>query len=109
MATRSILPNSSPEILLPMVGKHGTLQVRWQEEMGSHGLFYQAVKDGSWRFLAGHHNGYSCANLGKRIIAAWAGDVEAEYAMRQHDYILACGGHAISASFLKDILARGEG
>lgn len=83
----SFLPSSEPRILLPMVGLHGTLQVRPLPEIDTYGLFLDEQQ-----LLAMHPNGYSCHGLAERIIAAWRGDRDVSYAMEQFDYILKCGG-----------------
>lgn len=87
--TKSILPNSSPEILRPMPGCGGVFQVVWIAEIDSHALLYQ--RDGNpcvWT-LATHHNGHSCHILAKRMIAR-----ESSRAVDQMEYIRQCGGMA---------------
>lgn len=78
MRTRSILPNSDPEILKPMACG---FQVRWHDELDMHVLYHGEQR------VAGHHNGYSCHELAKRILSG-----SAERAMAQFSFITACGG-----------------
>lgn len=82
----SVLASSDPSILQPMVGAHGTFQVRPCPELDTYCLFFEKSE------LAMHPNGYSCHNLAKRILEVWEGKREVQYAMEQFDYILACGG-----------------
>lgn len=86
---RSILPNSSPEILQPIKSAHGSLQVVWLEAIDAHGLFFQHDRDGSASLLATHHNGFSCHTLAVRIAAG-----ERERVEDQVEYIRRCGGTA---------------
>lgn len=100
----SILPSSDGQILQPMVGAHGTLQVKPLLELESYGLFYtreiQAPAGGAMQtimassVIASHPNGYSCHNLAQRILAAWSNPTEAmiDRALEQFDYIMSCGG-----------------
>jgi len=89
--TRSILPNSNSAILAPMA--YG-LQVRWHEELDSHVLYHGEQR------VAGHHNGFSCHELAKRILSG-----NAERATAQFDYITACGGqHYITHEAFATIL-----
>lgn len=81
----SILPSSSPEILKPMPYKMGSLQVQADEGKDTHHLCY-IVGDGS-KVLASHPNGYSCYNLGRRMIRETPNMSRA-----QADYIVRCGG-----------------
>jgi hypothetical protein len=76
--SQSLLPNSNSAILMPMAGG---LQVRWHEELDSHVLYHGENR------VAAHHNGFSCHELAKRMLA---GDTERTLA--QFDYITACGG-----------------
>lgn len=78
MATRSILPNSSAQILQPM---SGGFQVCWHEYLDTHTLYR------SGKALASHHNGFSCHNLAERILKG-----DPERAVDQFDYIRDCGG-----------------
>lgn len=103
----SILPSSDGQILQPMAGVHGTLQVKPLLEIESYGLFYtheiQAPVGGAMQtimassMIASHPNGYSCHNLAQRILAAWSNPTEAmiDRALAQFDYILSCGGLGI--------------
>lgn len=96
----SILPSSEPRILQPMQGAHGTLQVRPLPELDTHGLFMGE------QLLASHSNGFSCHNLAERILAAWEGKRDVEYALEQFDYILRCGGMGKSRESI-EYIARG--
>ncbi|MBP5855669.1 hypothetical protein KAJ83_01510 [Marivibrio halodurans] len=75
---QSVLPNSSAEILRPM---DDGLRVHWHSEMDLHVLYRNGQR------IAGHHNGFSCHELAKRILAA-----NPRRAIEQFDYIRACGG-----------------
>jgi hypothetical protein len=86
MNTRSILPNSSPDVLRAITGKHGTLCVKWVGELDSHVLYFNASP------IASHHNGYSCRALADRIHAAWEGRASTDRAIEQAEYIQRCGG-----------------
>lgn len=83
---RSLLPNSSPHILLPMAGKGGTFQVVWWPEADTHALIFKAATS---RLIATHHNGYSCHALAERII-----NRDLAYATDQLNFIRRCGGTA---------------
>lgn len=74
----SILPSNDAQILKP----RADLQVRVIAEHDTHGLF--RVSDGT--LLARHPNGYSCAELMKRIISG-------KKPREQAEYIVMCGGH----------------
>lgn len=76
--TRSILPNSSNVILVPMARG---LQICWHEELDSHVLYHGDKR------IAGHHNGFSCHELAVRMLA---GDLK--HTLAQFDYVTACGG-----------------
>jgi len=92
---RSLLPNSSPEILKPMPGAGGVLQVIWIEQIDAHGLFYQRDGAESACLVATHHNGHSCRALAERIIQG-----DQKLVLDQLDYIQRCGGTASNAQFL---------
>lgn len=97
--TRSILPNSSPEILRERYGCNGILQVVWIEEINAHALFFTDSRGRS--LLATHHNGHSCASLAERMLS---GDLKR--AEDQRAYIVACGGTAKGPSFIADIMGK---
>lgn len=88
--TRTLLPNSSPEILLPMEGKGGIFQVVWIDNCDTHALLF--IVDEMPQLLATHHNGYSCHALAKRICTE-----SLERATQQLEFIRACGGTAIQS------------
>lgn len=85
MSTRniggSILPSSSPQILAPMKFGAGVLQVVQDFEADTHHLTLQG------KVIASHPNGYSCHELGKRMLAGDRVRVIAQAA-----YIVDCGG-----------------
>lgn len=95
--TRSILPNSSPEILKPLEGIHGTFQVKLLPN-GDHELYLGT------NLIAIHNNGFSCYSLAKRIVDAWNGVRTPEHALEQFDYILRCGGLGIARSTVEWII-----
>lgn len=76
--TVSVLPNSSPSILLPMPNG---LEVTWDEERDQHVLTRHGEP------IAAHHNGFSCHCLAVRMNAGAIG-----LALDQFDYIETCGG-----------------
>lgn len=96
--SKSILPNSSPEILRPMPGCGGVFQVVWVSEIDSHALLYQRDGNASARTLATHHNGHSCRALAERMISR-----ESSRAVDQMEYIRQCGGMAASAETIASI------
>ncbi len=67
--TPSILPNSSPRILQPIVCAHGTCQIQWFPDLNSHGLLFQYHDSGDVVLLALHNNGHSCYGLAENIKA----------------------------------------
>lgn len=98
--TRSILPNSSPEILLPIDFAGGILQVVWIIQIDAHGLFFTRAASGNPVLFATHHNGYSCHELAQRLKAGnW------ERAVVQLEFIRDCGGTGITAKFIEQFKA----
>ena len=91
--TRSILGNSSPEILVPVKTERGTFQIKWIEEIGSHALF---LDRGEGFFLvATKHNGHSLRALVRRVEE----NKGADYIKEQLDYIRRCGGTVAAEHF----------
>lgn len=72
----------------------GGFRVQWHEELDTHVLYR-----GDQR-IAGHHNGFSCHELAKRILAG-----DPARAVAQFDYIKACGGdHYITPEAFKQMV-----
>lgn len=97
--TRSLLANSSPEILKPIPGCDGVFQVVWIDQINTHGLFYQHKCAEGAQILATHHNGYSCDALAERIIKG-----DSQRALEQLDFIADCGGTKCSNEKLLSII-----
>ncbi len=95
MKTRSVLPNSSAEILKPLDGKNGVFQVEWNERLDIHILFFTDSKTQHQHTIAGHHNGFSCHALAQALIQG-----NADASNRQFKYILDCGGIGCSITRL---------
>jgi hypothetical protein len=96
----SILPSSDPSILKKMNGKNCQYQVIKLHDCAEHALVRHS--NGYCGVVCTHDNGYSCHELGKRILA---GDViEAQY---QAKYIMRCGGTSRGIDVI-EILATGE-
>jgi hypothetical protein len=93
----SILPSSSPQILEPMPHKRGTLQVIALPEADTHALTLKTALGVS--IIATHSNGYSCHNLGERMIAGDPVRVQ-----EQAEYIQACGGTAREISAILELI-----
>lgn len=83
----SFLPSCDIQILQPVHGAHGKLQVRPLPELDTFGLFLDDTV-----LLVTHPNGYSCHELATRMVAAWKDASTLYRAMAQFDYILSCGG-----------------
>lgn len=100
----SILPSSDPQILKPMVGKHGTFLVRPVPDLDTYVLEFEST-DGKYKpTLVMHPNGYTCHGVAERILKAWAGEREIDYVMRQFDHVLACGGLGIARGSIEHIV-----
>lgn len=91
---RSLLPNSSPEILRPLRGLGGTFHVVWIEQIDAHCLFFNRDGEDASTMLATHHNGYSCHALAERIISG-----DRKRINDQLEYIRRCAGTAIAEGF----------
>lgn len=102
MPSRSILPNSSPEILRPMLGCGGVFQVIWVEALDVHALLYErnGAKHGAVT-LACHNNGHSCRALAERMISG-----PVERALEQAEFIRDCGGMAASQRHIESITGQ---
>lgn len=87
----SLFSSSSPEIFnpLPFTSRlwPGVLQVSPDEANDTHHLML--VNGNSWTILASHPNGFSCHALARHISKG-----DADSAVRQLVYIIACGGTA---------------
>lgn len=84
--TRSILPNSGPQVLN---FNEGGFTVQWHEDRDAHTLYHEGVP------IVSKHNGHSCTCLAKRVIAARQPGSSAyvrKSAFDQFAYIKACGG-----------------
>lgn len=92
---RSLLANSSPEILKSLECEDGTLQVVWIPQIDSHGLFFTHHRDMGTHLLGTHHNGYSCRALAERIAAG-----DHQRAVAQLEFLKQCGGTATDERFL---------
>lgn len=102
----SILPSAEPLTYKQKTGLHGTFETRPLPDLDTHGLFYARNKGefaGVFILIAMHPNGYSCDELAKRAIEAWESKATFR-AMRQFEYILACGGIGQSAERMRFIL-----
>jgi hypothetical protein len=90
----SLLPSGSAETYQVKVGKFGSFETKRLESLDTHGLYFTG--GGMTEYLvATHGNGFSCDELAKRIIAGWISGDSAS-ALRQFDYILACGGMGVA-------------
>jgi hypothetical protein len=83
----SLLPSNSPEILKPVETPFGVLQVRVLEQLDAHGLFLKHERGET--ILAEHGNGFSCFELGERMVKG-----DEKRVRDQAKYILDCGGMA---------------
>ncbi len=96
----SLLPSTPSPRERTHIGKHGTLRVIPSTELDTHFLML------GQQLLASHPNGYSCADLAKRIVAAW--DAPSPDATRrvleQVKYIVDCGGMSKHAHAFTHIL-----
>ncbi len=91
----SLLPSNSKEVLKLRVSTLGDLQVRVLESADTYALFYRATGAESFRMIASHPNGFSCAELADRMIHAWTmplTESRCARVLQQFDYILDCGG-----------------
>jgi hypothetical protein len=91
-------------------GVYGSFETRPIEEHDTHGLFYShghGETGGEFVLIASHPNGYSCDELAKRMIAAWATGDGHRRALDQFDYILVCGGLGVERAAIED-LAEGN-
>lgn len=112
----SLLPSSDPQILRPLSGARGTLQVKPLLEIESYGLFIEhevpVYEGGVMRqvkaqsLIASHPNGYSCRNLAERMIKAWLTPSEdlIALALDQFDYILSCGGLGVARGSMEHFI-----
>lgn len=101
----SILPSAGWGVYGVKRGLYGSFETRPLEERDTHGLYYSHGTEpdaGELVLIASHPNGYSCDELAKRMIIAWA-EHERERALQQFDYILACGGSGVDRSVIEDL------
>lgn len=113
----SILPSSDASTLQAQTGKWGSFQVKPILELETYGLWHmfraepspEGAKGAEGKYyshiIAMHPNGYSCKNLADRILMAWAGERDADYAFAQFQYILDCGGMGIKPESMRYIIA----
>ena len=98
----SILPASSPEILAPINGGFGHLQVRVQPENDTHVLVL--TQNDKETIIASHPNGYSCYELAKRIDGGTPNRIQ-----DQAEYIIKCGGTALPTNVILALSKRPSG
>jgi hypothetical protein len=104
----SILPSAGPTTYKRKEGSHGAFETRPLDELDTHGLYFipkPGVLPVEEALIASHPNGFSCDNLAQRMIDGWSSG-DAERAMDQFDYILACGGEGLDRDTL-DKIAKG--
>lgn len=97
---RPLLANSSPEVLKPVKGCGGTLQVVWFENIDAHALLYQ--RDGcdlGAVMLVTHNNGHSCHALLERLVSG-----NKQRALEQLEYIRRCGGTGMGEEFIAALI-----
>lgn len=90
----SILPSEDCRTLLPIAFANGVLQVERLTERETYALAWTAI-DAAPVYLAAHPNGHSCRCLAERMATDTAERAEA-----QREYIVRCGGHAVSPDAL---------
>lgn len=100
----SILPSNNREALRLKEHANGSLQVRVLKEADTHGLYFKHPADTEFILIAAHPNGFSCDELGKRIIDVWNKKGDVNRAMAQFDYILDCGGLGMKRSSMEAII-----
>ena len=89
----SLLPSSNPHILAPIHASFGVLQVRALPDLDTHALFL--THDRGECALVMHANGYSCHVLAMQMV-----EQNMAKAREQVQYILDCGGMAMSFPFI---------
>ncbi len=112
----SVLPSSDATTLQVQTGKWGSFVVKPIEELETYGLWFTfraeprsedangAVGKYYSTCIAMHPNGYSCKNLADRILKAWSGERDVEFAMSQFTYILDCGGLGRDKEAIRQII-----
>jgi hypothetical protein len=103
----SLLPSNSKEVLKLRESTLGDLQVRVLESADTHALFYRAIGAETFRMIASHPNGFSCAELADRMIHAWTMPLTESRCARvlaQFDYILDCGGLCMKRSAFEELV-----
>lgn len=96
----SLLPSNNASILKAVETPFGTLQVRVVEQLDTHALFWRHERGEC--VIAMHPNGFSCHVLLKEMA-----DGNLEKALKQYDYILACGGLAMSRASIANAMSHG--
>ena len=96
----SLLPSTPRASERTYAHARGTLRVVPSVELDTHFLTL------GQRILAEHPNGYSCAELAKRIVAAWDDPcvVSSRRVLEQARYIVDCGGMAKTTQAFEEIL-----
>lgn len=100
----SILPSNNHEVLRLKEHANGSFQVRVLKEADTHALYFKHPDNGDFCMLVSHPNGFSCDELGKRIIDVWNKKGNVDRAMAQFDYILDCGGLGVKRSSVEAII-----
>lgn len=93
----SVLPSNNKQILEAVETAFGTLQVRVVEALDTHALFWR--RESGECALAMHPNGFSCHLLLQEMAAG-----NLDKALRQYDYIMACGGMAMRRDFIENAM-----
>ena len=96
----SLLPSTPRASERIYAHERGTLRVIPSTELDTHFLTL------GQRILAEHSNGYSCADLAKRIVAAWDDPcvVSTRRVIEQAKYIVDCGGMTKPAQAFESIV-----
>lgn len=103
----SLFPSNNKEVLQLRESALGDLQVRVLESADTHALFYRATGAESFRMVASHPNGFSCAELADRMIHAWTmplTDSRCARVLEQFDYIIDCGGLCMKRSAFEELV-----
>jgi len=104
----SLLPSHDSNTYREVSHKFGTLKVIPLAEIETHALMYEDDRKLGFSMLATHANGYSCKELLDRIVKTWVGECTADYALKQFDFILDCGGTGRSRTAIEWIVNQGE-
>lgn len=95
-----LMPSCDPPILNPVVGKHGTFEIRPLPVLDTHGLFFATNHGdyaGQFGIIALIPNAYSLKLLVDRILetTCWGGTADVIPAIEEYDRILESGGLSI--------------